>query len=202
MSNRRRRRPSPRRSAQDIPLNITKEQLVEAIALGMEKVEARRQVAEAEEKAKAYEKWCAQIKRPKNYDSLKGWKRELADLRTFLAIIGMSFRQRKVEEGPSILHNLIAVMLSLLFEVIRCFFVLLAMVCVFYQPVAYLLGKRATLNPVGALAWAILGFVILGFSAIFKLISDEILGIKDTALLIALMSLFLSLTSILISIVT
>lgn len=202
MSKRKRRKHSPQPSAQDFHVSITREQLAEAIALGIEQAEARRRAAEKKEKDEAYEQWCIQIKRPKNYDRLKGWKAFCADWRVFVAMICMSFRRRKVKEGPLVLHNFIALLLSMMFACMRWFLIVGGIACAAFSPVTYLLGKATTLNLTNTFTGVILGFLLIGFSAIFKFIADEISVIKDTALLIALMSLFLALASVIISIVT
>ena len=200
MSKRRGRKPSPQPSTKDLHVTITQEQLAEVISLGIEKAEARRQEKEKEKREEAYEHWCAQIKRPKNYDSLKGWKAFYADLRTFWGMICVSFRRRNVEEGPLLLHNFIALFLSITFHLVRWFWVFVAIGCVLYWPVICVLKKESPLNLVNAFPWAVFGALLLVFSSIFKFIADEILEIEDIALLVSLMSLFLSLASIIISI--
>lgn len=200
MSKRRSHKPSPQPSNRAPHVTMTQEQLAEAISLGIEQAEARRQAKEEKKREEAYERWCIQIKRPKNYDRLKGWKAFCADLRTFGEIICISFRRRNVEEGPLLLHNLIALFLSVFFHLVRCFFVFVAIGCVLYWPVICVLKKESPLNLVNAFLWAVFGALLLAFSSIFKFIADEILEIEDIALLVSLMSLFLSLASIIISI--
>lgn len=200
MSKRKSHKPSPQPSTQAPHVTMTQEQLAEAISLGIEQAEARRQAKEEKKREEAYERWCIQIKRPKNYDRLKGWKAFCADLRTFGEIICISFRRRPVEEGPLILHNFITMLLSMIFHSLRFILILVTINCTFYRPAIYALRKDPSLELVNVFLWAVFGILILVFSAIFKFIADEISEIKDTSFLISLMSLVLALASIIISI--
>lgn len=202
MSKRRSHKPSPQPSTQAPHAAITQEQLAEAISLGIEKAETRRKAAEKKEKESAREQWRGQLKRPKNYDSLKGWKAACIDFHSAWVMICMSFRRREVKEGPLVLHNFIAVLLSQIFVFIRICSLVGAILYAVFRPVVLLLSKELSLKLVGSIIGGIVyGVLLLFFSAIFKFIAEEIVEIDDTAFLISLTSLLFALASIIISIV-
>ena len=200
MSKRKRRNFSPQLPTQDQRIIVTREQLAEAVSLGIEQAEARRKAAEKKEKEEAVERWYAQLKCPKNYDRLKGWKRHLADWRILGAAVCLSFHSRKAEEGTLILHNLITILLSGIFEIVGWIFLCISIGCFVYQPAAYICGKWAPLEWRNVFLLFAVGCSSFGISRLFKLISDEISATEDTGFLIAMMSMLLALASLLISI--